>query len=84
MAMNQSDWLGVTAEDLAEARQYGMCIGWSPEDQVFIASFPDIPHVRTHGATREEAAERGEELIVTWLTALKDAGYPIRPPKIRV
>jgi predicted RNase H-like HicB family nuclease len=84
VAMKQSDWPDVSEEELAEARRYGMCIDWSPEEEVFIASFPDIPFVRTHGANCEEAAERGEELIVAWLTGLKDAGLPITPPKIRV
>jgi predicted RNase H-like HicB family nuclease len=61
-----------------------MCIDWSPVDEIFIARFPGVPFVRTHGATHEEAAERGEELIVAWLTGMKDAGHSIAPPKIRV
>lgn len=84
MSEQRSNWPDVSEQELAEARQYGMCIDWSPEDEVFIASFPDVPFVRTHGATREEAAERGEELIVAWLTGMKDAGHPVTPPKIRV
>ena len=43
-----------------------------------------MPFFRTHGATREEAAERGEEVIASWLTAMKDGGRPVTPPKIRV
>lgn len=72
----------VSAEERAEVRRYGMSIDWSSEDEAFIASFPDVPFVRVHGATREEAAERGEEVIVAWLTALRDAGFPIPPPSI--
>jgi predicted RNase H-like HicB family nuclease/DNA-binding XRE family transcriptional regulator len=71
---------GVTPEELAEARRYGMAIDWSPEDKAFLASFPDVPGVVTHGATREEAAERGEEVIVMWLTAMRDTGLPVPPP----
>ena len=84
MQPQQSDWPNVTPEELEEARHYGVNIDWSPEDGVFIASFPDVPFVRTHGATREEAAERGEEVIVAWLTAMKDAGYSVSIPKVRV
>ena len=80
MKPQQSEWPDVSPEELAEARRYSMCIDWSSEDEVFIASFPEVPFVRTHGATREEAAERGEEVIVAWLTAMKDAGYPVTPP----
>jgi predicted RNase H-like HicB family nuclease len=79
----RAKWPDVTPEELAAARRYTMCIDWSPEDEVFIASVPDIPFVRAHGATREEAAQQGEEVIVTWLTAMKDAGYPITPPAVR-
>jgi predicted RNase H-like HicB family nuclease len=70
----------VTPEELAEARRYSMRIDWSPEDEVFIASFPDLPFVRSHAASREEAFARGEEVIVAWLTAMRDAGYAVAPP----
>jgi predicted RNase H-like HicB family nuclease len=83
MEARHFDCPDVTPEELAEARRYSMCIDWSPEDEVFIASFPDVPFVRTHGATREEAVERGEEIIVAWLTAMKDAGHQVTPPKVR-
>ena len=83
MEIRHSEWPNVSPEELAEARRYSMCINWSPEDEVYIASFPEIPFVRTHGTTREEAVERGEEVIVAWLTAMNDAGYPVTPPKIR-
>ncbi len=71
---------GVTPEELADARRYCMSIDWSSEDEAFLASFPDVPGVRTHGATREEAAERGEEVIVMWLTAMRDAGRSVPSP----
>ncbi len=83
MGMRHSERSDVTPEELAEARRYSMCVDWSPEDGVFIASFPDVPFVRTPPATREEAVERGEEVIVAWLTAMKDAGYSVTAPKIR-
>jgi DNA-binding transcriptional regulator YiaG len=72
----------VSAEELAEARRYAMEIEWSPEDDVFVVSFPDAPGVMTHGATREEAAAMGEDAIITWLTALHDANIPVPPPTI--
>ncbi|MFN8591213.1 MAG: type II toxin-antitoxin system MqsA family antitoxin [Thermomicrobiales bacterium] len=74
------DYPDVTEAELAAAHRYSMAIDWSPDDEAFIASFPDVPFVRVHGRTREEAVERGEELIVAWLTALHDAGYPVTPP----
>ncbi len=71
---------GATDEERAEARHYSMAIDWSDEDQVFIASFPGIPFARTHGATREEAAAMGDDLIITWLTAYHDSGREAPPP----
>src|SRR5215217_8539164 len=70
----------VSAEELTEVRRYAMEIEWSPEDEVFVVSFPDAPGVMTHGATREEAAAMGEDAIITWLTALHDANIPVPPP----
>lgn len=55
-----SDWLDVSDEELSQTQQYGICIDWSPEDEVFIASVPVVPFVRAPGAMREEAAERGK------------------------
>jgi DNA-binding transcriptional regulator YiaG len=57
-----------------------MEIVWSPADEAFLARFPDIPGAVTHGATRAEAAAMGDEVIVAWHTAMKDAGRPIPPP----
>lgn len=72
----------MTTEELEESRRYRMEIEWSPEDEVFVVSFPDAPGVMTHGATWEEAAAQGEDAILTWLTARKDAGRPFPPPSI--
>ena len=70
----------VTAEELDQAQRYAMEMEWSPEDDAFIVSFPDVPGVRTHGSTRVEAAEMGEDAIISWLTAMIDAGRPVTPP----
>lgn len=70
----------VTAEELDQAQRYAMEMEWSPEDNTYIVSFPDAPGVMTHGATRVEAAEMGEDAIISWLTAMIDAGRPVPPP----
>jgi putative transcriptional regulator len=80
---NRHTYDNVTAEELAEARLYVMEIEWSPEDEVFVVSFPDAPGVMTHGATRDEAAAMGEDAIITWLTGLRDACLPVPPPSIK-
>ena len=70
----------LTPEELATARPYPLLIEWSPEDDAFIVSVPDMPGVRTHGATREEAAAMGEEVVAIVLGHLRDRGRPIPPP----
>lgn len=80
MEVTDVDEWGVTAEERAEARHYSMAIDWSDEDQLFLASFPGIPFVVTHGATREEAAAMGDEVIIKWLTSFHDSGREAPPP----
>ncbi len=82
MVAAQRAYDNVRSEEFDEARRYSMEIAWSPEDEVFVVSFPDAPGVMTHGATREEAVAQGEDAIITWLTAHRDAGLPVPPPSV--
>ncbi len=75
-----SDNNELTPEELATARPYPLLIEWSPEDEAFIASVPDMPGVRTHGATREEAAAMGDEVVAVVLGYMQKAARPIPPP----
>jgi antitoxin HicB len=59
-----------------------MTIAWSEDDNLYLVSFPDVPGIVTHGTTPEEAARRGEEHIVIWLTSLLDAGGPVPEPSV--
>jgi antitoxin HicB len=45
---------------------YSMVIRWSDEDQAFVVMLPEFPDVSqpcTHGATYEEAARSGREVL---------------------
>lgn len=70
----------LTPEELAEARPYPLLIEWSPEDDAFIVSVPDMPGAHTHGATREEAAAMGDEVVAIILGYLRETGRPVPPP----
>ncbi len=70
----------LTPEELAEARHYALLIEWSSEDDAFIVSVPDLPGVHTHGATREEAAAMGDEVVAVVVGYLRSAGRPVPPP----
>ncbi len=48
---------------------YSMVIIWSDEDNCYLVHLPDFPfqQFHTHGATYEEAARRGQEVIDSYL-----------------
>ena len=70
-----------TSEELEEARRYSMLIAWSPEDGLFLVESPELPAVKTHGATHEEAMAMGEEAIATYLWSLRRMGRQVPLPR---
>jgi DNA-binding transcriptional regulator YiaG len=70
----------LTSEELADAHRYTLIIEWSPEDEAFIVSVPDIPGIHTHGATREEAAFAGDQVLALWLSARRRASRSVPSP----
>ena len=83
--MVTTDGRELTAEERDEARRYSMVIAWSPEDEVYVASFPEFPVARTHGSTVAEAAEMGEEVIASLLALRSVDGLaaPVAPRTAR-
>ena len=77
----------LSVEERTEVRRYALVIEWSDEDQLFLVSIPDFPGAHTHGRTRAEAAEMGEEVIALLLrgeahppaAAFSAMSYPVRP-----
>jgi predicted RNase H-like HicB family nuclease len=74
-------------DEWTKVRRYAMVIEWSDEDQLFLVSIPDFPGAHTHGRTRAEAAEMGEEAIALLLDGevnppaarFTAMDYPVRP-----
>jgi predicted RNase H-like HicB family nuclease len=62
-------------------QRYSMLIQWSDEDAAYIVSVPELPGCTTHGATRLEAVEQGEEALAGWLEAAEAWGRTIPPPQ---
>jgi predicted RNase H-like HicB family nuclease len=81
------DLNNLSDEERAAARRYAMVIEWSDEDQLFLVSIPDFPGAHTHGRSRAEAAEMGEEVIALLLhgeanppaATFTAMSYPVRP-----
>jgi predicted RNase H-like HicB family nuclease len=61
-------------------QKYRVDIGWSEEDQAFIARVPELDGVVTHGASVAEAAQHAEEAIDLHLESLQAHNEPIPDP----
>lgn len=61
---------------------YSMVIEWSEEDRKFIVSFPEWgPATHTHGATYEEAAKNGHEVVHDLIQLWRELGRPLPTPR---
>lgn len=66
--------------DIDHQEHYSMVIQWSPPDDAYVVTVPELPGCHTHGATYEEAIRRGQEAIDSWLAANHAWGHPIPAP----
>jgi predicted RNase H-like HicB family nuclease len=63
--------------------KYSMLIEWSGEDGVFVASLPEWgPYARTHGATYEDAARAGREVLEMLIENRRAEGRPLPEPRL--
>lgn len=61
--------------------QYSMLIQWSDEDHSYVVSFPEFNRgPMTHGATYEEAAQNGREVLEMLVTHYQERGLPLPAP----
>ena len=61
--------------DRYDPARYTLIIEWSDEDEVYIATAPELPGCRTHGATRVEALQKGEQIVAEWLAIADERGW---------
>ncbi|MDS3861694.1 type II toxin-antitoxin system HicB family antitoxin [Thermosynechococcaceae cyanobacterium BACA0444] len=65
--------------------RYSMIVEWSDEDQLFLVTIPEFANLVimpcTYGKTREEAIQKGEEVIEIYLEAWRADGEMIPEPK---
>ncbi len=63
--------------------KYSMLIEWSGEDNLYIVSLPEWgPYAKTHGATYEDAARAGHEVLEMLVENRKAEGRPLPAPHI--
>jgi predicted RNase H-like HicB family nuclease len=66
--------------------QYSTIVQWSDEDQLFLVTIPEfadrVVMPCTHGKTRSEAIQHGEEVLEMYLEAWVEQSEPIPAPSI--
>jgi predicted RNase H-like HicB family nuclease len=62
---------------------YRIEVHWSPEDDAWIASVPDLPYCTAHGPTPHEAVAEVEIAIEAWLQAADTLGRRAPEPSVR-
>jgi antitoxin HicB len=70
---------------ISSLMQYSMIIRWSPEDKAYLVQLPEFTNVQrfvTHGATYDEAAERGQEVIEMLIEMDQADGKPLPKPHV--
>ena len=63
-----------------QAIHYLYSVGWSEEDQAFIARVTEFPSLATHGDTMEETLEQIKEVVTFVLKDLEKSGEEIPKP----
>lgn len=61
------------------ATRYPMVIEWSPDDDAFVVTVPDLEGCMAHGDTPQEAAKQAQVAIGLWLRTAAEFGRPIPP-----
>ena len=68
--------------------KYRILIQWSDEDNCYVVILPDWENVVlqpvTDGATYEEAARKGENVLSFLIESFQDEGKPLPAPKVFV
>jgi len=57
-----------------------MSIQWSTTDNVYLATFHDLPECKAQGDTYEEAARNGREALETYIEAAREHNEKLPEP----
>ena len=50
-----------------DTRRYKVILGWSEDDQAFLAEMPQLPGCMADGSTQEEALAAIQEVAGVWI-----------------
>jgi predicted RNase H-like HicB family nuclease len=61
--------------------KYEIVIYWSREDDCFVAEVPELPLIKAHGDTQNEALENAQQAIELWIEVATKEGIQIPEAK---
>jgi predicted RNase H-like HicB family nuclease len=67
-------------ESLPKVEQYLYSVGWSEEDEAFVARVAEFPSLGAHGETQEEALREIKTVVEFVLKDLTESNEPIPEP----
>ena len=67
-------------ENLPKVEQYLYSVGWSEEDEVFVARVAEFPSLAAHGETQEDAMREIKSVVEFVLGDLRENDEPIPEP----
>jgi antitoxin HicB len=74
--------MSLTTNSQERSKRYSIIIEWSDEDNAYIVTLPEFPHCHTHGSTREEALQHGQEVLELVIESDIELGRPLPQPKL--
>ena len=60
---------------------YGMRLAWSPEDQIYVASCPELDDLSAHGTSPAEAAAELSRAIELAIETFEEEGWALPEPR---
>lgn len=67
-------------DSLPKVEQYLYSVGWSEEDEAFVARVAEFPSLAAHGETQEEALREIKTVVEFVLKDLTESNEPIPEP----
>jgi predicted RNase H-like HicB family nuclease len=66
-----------------EMYRYEIVIYWSDEDDVYVASVPELPGCMAHGDTYADALDNIQQAMSLWVDTAREFGDRVPPPRGR-
>jgi predicted RNase H-like HicB family nuclease len=67
-------------EGMIYAARYSYKVVWDPEDRDFIGTCREFPHLSHFAASREDALEGINKLVLASILILREKGLPVPEP----